>query len=340
MWRVIGQDKITDSLKHSLADGRLSHAYLLIGPQHIGKMCLAITLAQALNCFAEDKPCGECRSCYRIASGKHSDVQVIGREETKSGSSIRKEISIDQIREMQRNVILKPYEGDNRVIIIDGAEHMSEEASNSLLKTLEEPPPNTIFTLLAVDDGSLLPTILSRCQRLRLSPQPLSVVKQELMERWGLPSERADLLARFSHGCIGWAISAADNGDALAKRSEYLDSLIAVSIGDITERFAVASRLAKQFAKDRALVGKHLELWLTWWRDILLMKNGCLEFIANMDRREVLEEAAARYPLSAVGGMIKSIRETIQHLEQNANPQLALEVLMLNIPFEGETNYA
>ncbi|MBT9149075.1 MAG: DNA polymerase III subunit delta' [Dehalococcoidia bacterium] len=334
MWQVIGQTKIVNSLRRSLADGRLSHAYLLAGPQHVGKMTLAITLAQALNCLSEDKPCGECPSCRRIASGKHSDVQVIGRAETETrrGSSVRKEISIDQIREMQHNVSLKPYEGDHRLIIIDGAEHMSEEAANSLLKTLEEPPPSTTIILLAADEGLLLPTIVSRCQRLRLSPQPVGTLTQALVERWGVSGERADLLARLCHGCIGWAIRAIHNEKALAKRSEHMDSLISLSRGDVSERFAVAAQLATQFGKDRASVRERLELWLTWWQDLLLVKNGCGEFITNMNRREALQQAAAQYSLSAISGMIRSIRETIQQLEQNANPRLALEVLMLDIP--------
>ncbi|MBT9163628.1 MAG: DNA polymerase III subunit tau [Chloroflexi bacterium] len=358
MWQVIGQTKLIDSLRRSLADGRLAHAYLFVGPQHVGKMTLAITLAQALNCLAEDKPCGECPPCRRIASGKYSDVQVIGRADKPVGSRqsavrgagdyrlltidyrLSKEISIDQIREMQHNVSLKPYEGDQRLIIIDGAEHMSEEAANSLLKTLEEPPPSTTFILLAADEGSLLPTIVSRCQRLKLSPQPVGPLTQALMERWGTPSERADLLARLCHGCIGWAIRAIHNEEALAKRSEHLDSLISLSRGDVSERFAVAGQLATQFGKDRASVVERLELWLTWWQDLLLVKNGCGEFITNIDRREALQEAATQYSLSAIGGMLQSIRETTQQLEQNANPRLALEVLMLNIPLEREAIYA
>jgi DNA polymerase-3 subunit delta' len=358
MWQVIGQTKIIDSLKHSLAEGRLSHAYLFVGPPHVGKTTLAITLAQALNCPFEDKPCGECRSCRRIASGKHADVQVIGRAvksqesgrgtpdsrlqtpDSKGGSSVRKEIAIDQIREMQHNVSLKPYEGDQRLIIIDGAEHMSKEAANSLLKTLEDPPSSTTFILLAVDEGSLLPTIVSRCQRLRLFPQPLPVVRQALVERWGVPSERAEHLARFCHGCIGWAISAIDNDEVLTKRSEHLKDLVSLSRSDVSERFVFAAQLAAQFGRDRASVRERLELWLTWWQDMLLMKNGCVEFITNMDRRESLQEAAAQHCLSAISGVLKSIRETIQQLEQNASPQLALEVLMLNIPFEREASYA
>ena len=134
MWQVIGQSKAVNSLKRGIAERRLSHAYIFAGPQHVGKMTLAINFAQALNCLSEDKPCGECHTCHRIASGNHPDIQVIRRDEAGKSEDTpqRKGISIDQIREMQHSVHLKPYEGSYRVIIIDGSEHMSEEAANSL----------------------------------------------------------------------------------------------------------------------------------------------------------------------------------------------------------------
>ncbi len=349
MWQIIGQTRAVNSLRRSLAGGRLAHAYLFVGPRHVGKMTLAITLAQALNCSSEEQPCGECRSCRRIAAGNHADVQVIGRAvkrqesgrgttDSSGGGSVR--IGIDQIREVQHTVSLKPYEGDQRLIIIDGVEYMSQEAANSLLKTLEEPPPSTTFILLAVDEGLLLATILSRCRWLRLSPLPLPLVKQALVERWGVSSERAEHLARLCHGCIGWAVAAIDNEETLVNRSVHLDALIALSRGDVSERFDFAARLAAQFGRDRVVVGDRLDLWLTWWQDLLLVKSGCVEFITNMDRREALQEAAGQYPLSAISGMIKSIRQTMQYLEQNANPQLSLEVLMLEIPVEREESYA
>jgi DNA polymerase-3 subunit delta' len=165
------------------------------------------------------------------------------------------------------------------------------------------------------------------------------VVKEALVERWGVPSESADLLARLCHGCIGWAISAIDNQEVV-KRSEHLDSLISLSGSDVSQRFAVAAQLATQFGKDRASVRERLELWLTWWRDLLLIKNDCGQFITNMDRREALQKAVSQYPQITISEVLKSIRETVQQLEQNANPQLALEVLMLNIPFEREAIYA
>src|SRR4030042_396604 len=132
MWQVLGHPKATTLLERSIQRGRLSHAYLFVGPPHVGKMTLALNLAQAVNCQAEDVPCGECASCRRIASGKHADVQIIGLISTE-----KKEISIEQMREMQNSASLPPYEGKQKGFIIEKADLLPHEASNSLLKTLE-----------------------------------------------------------------------------------------------------------------------------------------------------------------------------------------------------------
>lgn len=342
MWQVIGQDKAVNSLKRSLAEGHLAHAYVFVGPRHVGKMTLAINLAQALNCASDEKPCGQCHTCRRIALGKHPDVRVIQRTDVAESeeSAQRKNISIDQIREMQHNVHLKPYEGGWRVIIIDGAEFMNDEAANALLKTLEEPPESTLFVLINTDEGALLPTILSRCQRIDLLPLSIRAARQALGEQFGASPERADLLARLSHGAIGWAILAASDESIMEERSRNLESFISLADSGITERFEFANGLATLFGKNRALVRSRLELWLTWWRDLLLVKNSGIEFITNLHKKETLEQQAGRYSLSAIVGIMKSIQETMLQLEQNANPRLALEVLMLNTSVERERIHA
>ena len=342
MWKVIGQVKATEAVKRGVSNGRLSHALLLVGPKHVGKMTLAINLAQFLNCASEDRPCDQCNSCRRIASGNHPDVQTIKREDSKEAgdSSQRKGIGIDQIREMQHSVNLKPYEGGVRVIIIDGAELMSEEAANALLKTLEEPPADTIFVLITVDEGLLLPTILSRCQKLELPALPVHTARQALVEQWGISSERADLLARLSHGAIGWAISAIGDETIVEERFLNLEGFISLADSDSSARFEFAADLATLFGKNRALARNRLELWLTWWRDLMLMKNGCSESITNADRKDMLQQQSGRYSLREIIGMLKSIQQTMHQLEQNANPRLTLEVLMLSIPVEREMIHA
>jgi DNA polymerase-3 subunit delta' len=140
VWQVVGQAKAIALLERSLDKECLSHAYLFVGPPHIGKMTLAQNLAQAVNCEAKERPCTQCVSCRRIAAGKHADIQVVGL--TSEGKT---EISIEQVREIRSAISLPPYEGRYKVFIIDGAEHLSAEASNCLLKTLEEPPPRALL---------------------------------------------------------------------------------------------------------------------------------------------------------------------------------------------------
>jgi DNA polymerase-3 subunit delta' len=167
MWQIIGQDRILSSLRRGLEGGTLAHAYLLVGPPHVGKMTLARDLARAVNCGEAGPPCGECAACQKISVGKHADVQMIGLYGGAEARS-RTEIGIDQIREVQHAASLPPFEGKCRVFIIDGAEYLSTEAANSLLKTLEEPAASVVFVLLTTSDRRLPATVVSRCQRLEL----------------------------------------------------------------------------------------------------------------------------------------------------------------------------
>ncbi len=334
---MIGQSKTIELLRRSLDSERLSHAYLLVGQPHVGKMTLAINLAQVLNCEKEERPCGQCKSCLRIASGNHPDVQVIRRlPPTHPGEVPKKEIIIDQIRDMAITAALQPYEGGHRVFIIDGAEYLNEEASNCLLKTLEEPPPRVLFVLLTVNDNSLLPTIVSRCQRIELHPLPALVIEQALVERWQVESDKAKMLSRLCRGGIGWAISAAQDEKLVEERSQRLAELIVLADESLERRFSFAAGLAARFSKSRDAVGETLQLWLEWWRDVLLVREGCSQLIANVDQEETLRQHAGRYSLADIRGFIEAIRAASEQLEQNANPRLVLEVLMLNIPNKGE----
>lgn len=327
MWHVVGHEAAVALLENSLKVDRLSHAYLFAGPDHVGKMTLALNLAQALNCEAAEpeRPCASCTSCRRTAALTHSDVQVI-----EVGG--RAEISIDQIREIERSATLKPFEGRNRVYIIDQAEKLSTEAANSLLKTLEEPPPHVQLLLLTANQRSLLPTVLSRCQRLDLGPLPVAVVEKALVDRWEVPPERASLLARLSQGCIGWAIEASGDDDMLSQRSMLLDRLRQLSTEGRAGRFAYASELANQFSKNRTAVSGVLNLWTSWWRDLMLTKEGCQDYTVNADHHDTLAGEADRYQTKGIKGFIDSLKDAAIALDQNSNPRLVLEVLMLNIP--------
>jgi DNA polymerase III subunit delta' len=325
MWQVIGQDKILSLLDYGLKNNAIAHAYLLVGPRHVGKGTLAINLAQALNCDGPEVPCGECRSCQRIRGGKHADVTTIGLDS-------RTEIGIDDIRGLQRLANLPPYEGKCKVFIIDEAEYLSTEAANSLLKILEEPPPRVVWLLLAAEEERLLQTIVSRCQRLELKPVPSERVQEILVNSYNVDADQAKLLTQLCHGRLGWALSALADCGILEQRSQRIDRLVFLLTAGLEQRFAYAQELANQFSQDRKAGAEITESWLDWWRDLMLIKGGYREAIINVDYRTVLEEQARGLSLSEIKEFLANLGLLQDAISKNVNPRLALEWLMLNLP--------
>jgi DNA polymerase-3 subunit delta' len=334
MWQLIGQEGAVSLLKHSLELGTLSHAYLFVGPQHVGKMTLALNLAQALNCQSTDKPCLECNSCKKIYENKHSDVQVINLDYSEDEDIERKLIGVGQIDGILHDASLPPFEGNYKVFIIEKAELLSIGAANRLLKTLEEPEAKVIFILLTNNENRLLKTVVSRCQRIELKPMPLAEETQVLIEKFAVNPEQARLVAGLSHGCLGWAIAAAKDAQILTHRRETLDEIIAMIKGDNEGRFAYVARLAAGFTQNRQAVYDTLDMWLDFWRDVLMTKLDCAAMITNIDRQDELTKIAANYNLLQIRNYIKSIESAAVQLKQNVNTRLALEVLMLDLPRE------
>jgi DNA polymerase-3 subunit delta' len=334
VWDVVGQDRAVSLLQRSLETGVLSHAYLLVGPAHVGKMTLAVNLAQAVNCEEAEAPCGQCASCLRIAGGKHADVMVVelGTADGSTESESRVKISVEQIEQLQHSANLPPFEGRCKVFILDGAESLSIGAANRLLKTLEEPVANVLFVLTAVSEGLLPETVVSRCQRVELRPMAGGDIETVLMSRWGVESDKAALLSRIAGGCLGWAVAASHDDALLRQRGEWLDELVELADLGFAERFAYAGRLASRFGQNREAVQERLALWLDWWRDLLLVSADCQEDVTNVDRFALLSGTAKDYSLAQIRAFIDSVRATAEQLRLNANPLLALEVLMLNVP--------
>ena len=331
MWQTVGQDRALSLFQNSLKRGSMAHAYLLVGPAHVGKMTLARDLACALNCESAEAPCGECPSCLRIMSGKHADIQEIAVGKLGADGKPMTEIGIEEIRQLQHSASLPPFEGKFRVYIIDGADTLSIEAANCLLKTLEEPAANVVFFLLTTREDLLPETVLSRCQRVELVPLPSPRIESALVERWCVPPERATLLARLSHGSLGWALGATDQG-TLDQRNELVEQLIETADADLETRFAYASQLATEFGQSREKVQEKLSVWLDWWHDLLLVKTGLENLVTNVDKTDTLSRMAAELSLEQIRSSIEAVTGASEQLKLNANPRLALEVLMLSMP--------
>jgi DNA polymerase-3 subunit delta' len=331
MWQVIGQDRVVSLLQHSLESGTLVHAYLLVGPAHVGKMTLAVNLAQALNCESPERPCGVCPSCEKIAAGTHADVRVIGLTRNEDEAEARL-IGIDQVKEIQHSASLPPFEGRHKVFIIDGAELLSIEAANCLLKTLEEPADKVTFILLTVNEKLLPATVVSRCQRLEMPPVSIDQEAGALTEKFEVEPERARLYAGLSRGRPGWALEATRDEGLLRRRDEEIDRLLGIIKADNEERFDYVARLAARFNQNRGAVYDLLELWVDFWRDLLLVKLGRDDMITSIDRKKEIVDLAGGYRLIQIRNYIGSIRAAGAQLRQNVNPRLALEVLVLDIP--------
>jgi DNA polymerase-3 subunit delta' len=334
MWQITGHDWVTTLLTNSIVQETVSHAYLFSGPPHVGKMTLALSLAQALNCEQQEAPCQHCTACRKISERTHPDVRVIDLEYQArlrdEPPAQQRELRIDTIRSIREDVSLKPFEAARKVFIIQDADSMTSEAANALLKTLEEPPPHAVLVLTACDARSLLPTIVSRCQVFGLRLVPTRLIEEELRLRHEVDEVRASLLAKLSGGRIGWAISAAQDETMLKQREDTLRQLAALPRMGRIDRLDYAMRLSRR----PALIREVLELWLGWWRDLLLIRAGCPEMIANVDLSSALEEQASKHDLREMMGFIDGITRTTHQLEVNVNPRLALEVLMLDLPVE------
>jgi DNA polymerase III subunit delta' len=328
-WNIVGHEHAINTLRRALAAQRVRHAYLFSGPEHIGKTLLAQRFAQTLLCtggadahVAPQNPCNACLSCRKVMHGNHPDVHYISRPPD------RQFILIEQVRALQGEAARKTLEGRRNIFIIQGMHEMNVQAANCLLKTLEEPEPDVVLLLTVPDAGLLLPTVLSRVQQVPMQLLTTTQIKIALEQRWQVEPEEAALVGALAAGRMGWAVRAVEDEDMLAERQAQLETLIKLPAAGRVQRFEVAQRLSADSDNVRGI----LELWLLWWRDMLLAANNCLDLIVNVDMRGLIQKQAAKFGAAESQRMVRAILGTMEALEQNVNARVALEVLMLDLP--------
>ena len=278
-WELLGHDWAVGMLKENVKKQRVRHAYLITGPEGVGRRTLSIRLAQALNCEnSEDpgEPCFTCRNCEWIEKMKHPDLAVVQSE------GRQKALSVEKIRELSRYLSFTPYEARYKIAILLRFEEASASASNALLKTLEEPASKVVIILNAVNTDVLLPTIVSRCEVIRLQPLPIDRLSHDLSNEWEIPQEEAEILAHVFGGRPGLARRFIESGELMAERNQWLDEHIQLLASDRVERFVYAWSLSNK----RDVVNQVLACWLSFWRDIFLCAARSSTPLSNIDRKE------------------------------------------------------
>lgn len=329
-WNILGHEWAVDMLRQHVARGETRHAYLFSGPPGVGRRTLALRLAQALNCerpISAGEPCGLCRTCKQIEAMQHPDLAIIQAVDDDGNPKEGGTLKVDQIREIQRTLNLKPYQSPYRVALFLRFQEANDSASNALLKTLEEAPAHAVLLLTADNPEQLLPTINSRCEILRLRPLPIEAISADLIHR-GIDEDRARLLAHISGGRPGYARRLVEDATVLEKREERLNDLQTLMPAPRVEKFSYAEKLGK----DKDTMHQTILVWLSYWRDVLLRVAGAESPLVNVDRNMEIEFIAGRLDLSTARKVVSEHESALEKMERNVNSRLLLEVLLMDLP--------
>jgi len=347
-WDVLGHEWAADLLAEHAARGQERHAYLFTGPAGIGRRTLALRFAQALNCPAAEpsaaapgQPCRTCNTCQRIERMQHADLLVVQADQ--EGGVLK----VDQIRTLLHHLSLAPYAARYKIGLLLRFQEAHPSAANALLKTLEEPTSRVILLLTADSPEALLPTIVSRCEVLRLRPMPVDRLQAHLQQgtlpqTGGLDAEQAARLAHLAGGRPGRAVQLIENPQLVARHQEWVREGLRLMGDNRRSRFAAAARVAE----DRETLRQALLAWSSLWRDVLLCAAQADSPVAqgshplaltnptltNTDEEATIRQAAARIGLTAAHTALQALEKARQMQEANANPRLLAEVTLLDWP--------
>jgi len=331
-WQITGHDWAAELLRQQIAGDKLRHAYLFSGPTGVGRRTMALRLAQAVNCTQPPAPgdaCGECQTCQQIERMQHADLTVVQAEE--AGAVLK----VKPIRELQHTLALSSYMGGYRIALLLRFEAANANAQNALLKTLEEPNPKVLLLLTADDPENLLPTIVSRCELLRLRPMAVNDLAGVLKSQNNLSKDKAQLLAHISNGRIGYAKRLAVDEEILEIRKRWMDDMLALLPASNIKRFHYSKKTTRTGRKDRAEAKRALlegmAYWLSYWRDVLLvgMESGIQ--ITNIDLRESVYQTAEVVAPRDAAHAVRALEHAFKRI-QTANFQLMLDNILLDWP--------
>jgi len=326
-WKILGHEWAVDLLSKQLAGNRVRHAYLVSGPEGVGRKLLAIRLAQALNCPdppQPGRPCLVCSTCTRLENLQHPDMVVVQAEEGSKG------LKVEQVREVQHNLALSPYEAKYRIALFINFQNAHPSVPNAMLKTLEEPPERVIIILTVDDPDNLLPTITSRCEIIRLRPLSPKMVEDGLQKSWGIPAEQARLLANISGGLPMLALGMNEDPEMLENRNQWLEDFCNLLSASRVDKFSYVSRVARE---NKDSIPEGIQNWISLWRDVVFSVSETSVPLVNTDWESQVERIAEKIDLEKAFHTLALMEKTLHRIEHsNINMQLALEAMLLEFP--------
>lgn len=321
---IAGQKVVVESLRNAIKNDMTANGYIFSGPKGCGKKLMAFNFAMALNCTgaAADKPCGICSSCIRTGSGNHPNVELV----RPTGQSIK----IKQIRQIISDTARKPFESGYKVIIMENAEKMTHDAQDAFLKTLEEPPANTVFLLLAENHNLLLPTIVSRCQVYQFKPVDRKEIKDFILKRYDYSPEEVEAAARHSKGTVGKALELLGEKEGYKDRESFMDILEKSLMGNGSDALLLASAAVP----DKAEAEKFLEFSMVWFRDLMVFREGKgvhEQLIINIDSLDRLARHNSVLTEAKLNSIMDIIKNTARYVKYNVGIKNSIDGMLLNI---------
>lgn len=320
---IIGHEQIIEHLQNAISSQKVSHAYILNGPDDSGKKMIAEAFAMALQCENHGtEGCMECHSCKQAISRNQPDIIYITHEKPNT-------ISVDDIRrQVKDDVDIKPYASPYKIYIIDEAEKMNVQAQNALLKTIEEPPAYVIILLLTTNADSFLPTIRSRCITLDLKAVPNEKIKNYLMEHCQVPDYQAEVCTAFAQGNVGKAIKLASSESFNEIKNSALQLIRRLKEIDLYEMMEAV----KQISEYKLEINDYFDIMMIWYRDVLLYKaTADVNHLVFRDEIYDIKKSASKSSYEGIEQILEALEKAKVRLNANVNFDLVIELLLLTI---------
>lgn len=320
---IVGNEQIIEHLQNAISMGKVSHAYIINGPQLSGKMMIAEAFARALQCEKEGTDgCGECKSCHQADDHNHPDIIYVSHEKPNN-------ISVDDIRtQLNNDIVIKPYSSKYKIYIVDEAEKMNQQAQNALLKTIEEPPAYAVIMLLTTNADSFLQTIRSRCITLNMKSVKDEVIKAYLMNEKHILDYQADISAAFAHGIVGKAVKLASSDEFNELKESALSLIKRLDDIDLYELGAAV----KQIAEYKLKVQDYFDLIMVWYRDVLYMKaTNDVNGLIFKDEVYDIKKQAAKHSYQGIEAILEALEKAKIRINANVNFDLVIELLLMTI---------